>query len=309
MTYKQEFYIQSTNEINKLHLIIWKPKADPIGILQISHGMIEYIDRYDEFARYLADRGYIVVGNDHLAHGKTVTHKEELGFFNAKDPSYTVVEDLHRVTLYMKKNYPDLPYFLLGHSMGSFMARRYLMTYGNELTGAIIMGTGRHSALSLKMAHDLVKLVNKFKPMTHRSKLLNKVCFGTYNRRFKPNKTSHDWLSQDADVVDAYLKDPLCTFTFTLNGYKTLFDTLSFIQEPSNMARIPKMLPIFMVAGDADPVGDYGKGVTDVYNSYKALGICDISLKLYKDARHELVNEFERQTVFSDIYNWLEKHR
>ena len=307
MTTKNELYLSSTNGTNKLHLIIWEPAVSPIGILQISHGMIEYIDRYDAFAKYLNEHGFIVVGNDHLAHGQTVKCEDELGYFSADDPSSAVVNDLHQVTLYMKKHYPDLPYFLMGHSMGSFMARRYLMTYGNTLDGAIIMGTGTHNKAALCTGHAIVNLVSKFKSDTHRSKLLEKLCFGTYNLHTQ-KRTSKDWLSRDNAVVDTYLQDPLCRFKFTVNGYRTLFDTLFYIGEPENINRIPTALPIFMVAGDADPVGAYGKGVKSVYKSYKKHGVKDLSLKLYKDARHEILNEIDRELVYADIYNWLRQH-
>lgn len=307
MTTKNELYIASTNGINKLHMIIWEPAVSPIGILQISHGMIEYIDRYDAFARYLNECGFIVVGNDHLGHGQTVKCKDELGYFSAADPSATVVDDLHQVTLYMKKHYPDLPYFLMGHSMGSFMARRYLMTYGKALDGAIIMGTGTHNKAELCAGHAITNLISKFKTDRYRSTLLEKLSFATYNLRTK-KRTSKDWLSRDNAVVDAYLQDPLCSFKFTVNGYRTLFDTLSYIGDPGNIKRIPLDLPIFIVAGDADPVGAYGKGVRSVYKSYKKHGVKDLSLKLYKGARHELVNEIDREVVYTDISHWLKQH-
>lgn len=307
MNTKQDLYILSTNQINKLHLIIWKPSISPIGIVQISHGMIEHIDRYDDFAKFLNKHGYIVIGNDHLGHGKTVTTSNELGYFNAEDPSATIVNDLNQVTLYAKKLYPHLPYFLLGHSMGSFIVRRYVMTYGAHIDGAIIMSTGGHSKLTIGIAHACVNLINKITSPKYHSKLLETLCFGTYNIRTS-KRTSKDWLSRDTTIIDRYLKDPLCHFTFTVNGYKTLFDTLSFIQHPDNIKYIPKQLPIFMVAGDADPVGAYGKSVIKIYKTYKKLGINDIKLKLYKGARHELLNEINNKEVYSDILVWLKTH-
>ena len=308
MVEKIEFFVPSTNKHNRLHAIMWKPTGTILAVLQISHGMIEHIERYDDFANYLAQRGFLVVGNDHLGHGKSVSSHDELGYFNAPDSSKTVVDDLHQLTLHIKSKYPGLPYFLLGHSMGSFMARRYIMTYGNKLDGAIIMGTGQKPAIALGAGKLLVGLISLFKPMTYRSKLIEKACFGTYNNRFKSKRTKSDWLSQDTAVVDAYLKDPLCTFIFTLNGYQTLFNTLSFIQHTPNIEQIPKNLPIFMVAGKDDPVGNYGKAVTKVYNCYKKTGIQDISLKLYKNARHELLNEIDKDQVYVDLYTWLKKH-
>ncbi|MBU3804040.1 MAG: lysophospholipase [Candidatus Cellulosilyticum pullistercoris] len=308
MVEKIEFFIPSTNGHNRLHTIMWKSDCPTLAILQISHGMIEHIERYDDFANYLAEKGILVVGNDHLGHGKSVTSHDEFGYFNASDSSKTVVDDLHQLTTLIKSKYPGIPYFLLGHSMGSFMARRYIMTYGNELDGAIIMGTGQQPALALKAGKLLVHLISLFKPMTYRSKLIEQACFGTYNNRFKPRRTKSDWLSQDTAVVDAYIQDPFCDFTFTLNGYLTLFNTLSFIRRTQNIKQIPKSLPIFMVAGKEDPVGNFGKMVRKVYNHYKKIGIQDISLKLYENDRHELLNELDKKQVYADLYTWLKKH-
>ena len=308
MVEKIEFFIPSTNGYNRLHTIMWKSDCPTFAILQISHGMIEHIERYDDFANYLAERGILIVGNDHLGHGKSVTSHDEFGYFNASDSSKTVVDDLHQLTTLIKSKYPGIPYFLLGHSMGSFMARRYIMTYGNELDGAIIMGTGQQPALALKAGKLLVHLISLFKPMTYRSKLIEQACFGTYNNRFKPRRTKSDWLSQDTAVVDAYIQDPFCDFTFTLNGYLTLFNTLSFIRRTQNIKQIPKSLPIFMVAGKEDPVGNFGKMVRKVYNHYKKIGIQDISLKLYENDRHELLNELDKKQVYADLYTWLKKH-
>lgn len=305
---RNEFYIQSSNQKNKLRVMMWKPEGPVSAILQISHGMIEHIERYDEFARYLAERGFLVVGNDHLAHGKSVAHADEFGYFPADDSSKTVVEDLHLLSLHMKEKYPNTPYFLLGHSMGSFMARRYLMTFGQELSGAIIMGTGSQPNILLGFGQFMIHLMSQFKPMTYRSSFIEKACFSTYNHRFKPQRTKHDWLSQDTAMVDAYAQDPLCNFTFTLNGYQTLFNTLSFIQSDKNIEQIPKNLPIFMVSGKEDPVGNYGKSVQKIYTHYKNIGIQDISLKLYENDRHEILNELDRKQVYSDLYDWLKRH-
>ena len=307
MVERSEFFIPSTNEHNNLRVIMWKPKGSILAVLQISHGMIEHIERYNDFANYLAKRGFLVVGNDHLGHGKSVHSNDELGYFNAPDSSKTVVDDLHKLTTRIKSQYQGLPYFLLGHSMGSFMARRYIMTYGNELDGAIIMGTGEKPAAILESGKLLIRLISLFKPMTYRSNLIEQACFGTYNNRFKPKRTKSDWLSRDTAQVDAYLQDPLCNFIFTLNGYQTLFDALSFIRHSQNIKQIPKDLPIFMVAGTEDPVGNYGKAVTKIYSTYKALGIQDISLKLYKSARHEILNELDKEQVYADLYTWLKK--
>lgn len=287
---------------------MWLPKEAPLAILQLSHGMIEHIERYDDFARFLTAKGILVVGNDHLGHGKSVHSDDELGFFNSSHPSQTVVDDLHELTLYMKAQYPGIPYFLLGHSMGSFMARRYLMTYGSELQGAIILGTGQPTNLVLSAGKTVVNILELFKKNTHRSEFANNLCFGMYNKKFKPARTTHDWLTRNNAVVDAYKADKYCSYLFTLNGYQTLFDTFSFIKTPSNIKCIPKSLPIHFAAGTDDPVGDYGKTVIKICTQYRDLGMRNISLKLYENARHELLNELNKNEVYEDLYKWLVMH-
>ena len=308
MANRTTFYLPSTNNKNQLHVMMWQPQSSkPRCILQISHGMIEHIERYDEFASYLTSKGILVIGNDHLGHGRSVNSPEELGYFNAEDGSKTVVDDLHTITLFAKEAFPNVPYFLLGHSMGSFLARRYLMTYGNELDGAIIMGTGQFPPLAVKCGLAILALLKKIKGDTYRSKTLSNLGFGSYNNAFKPTRTTHDWLSKNTESIDRYLADPLCTFLFTLNGYETLLNTFGFIGDKKNIAKLPKHLPLFFVAGEDDPVGGQGKMVIKIYETYRDSGITDISLKLYPNDRHEILNELDRFTVYSDIYEWLER--
>ena len=304
MINKSEIKISSTNGKNQLHTIIWKPENEVRGILQISHGMVEYVNRYDRFATFLAERGFLVVGNDHLGHGNTVREEQELGYFG-ENGSQTVVNDLYEVTKYMKKQYPNIPYYVLGHSMGSFIIRRYIMTYGSSVDGTIIMGTGSQPDVVLKVGKMVVKLLSKIKGAKYRSQFVDKMAFGTYNKKFAPVRTNKDWLTKDTDVVDDYIQHPFCSFLFTLNGFYTLFDTISFIQIKENISRIPKEMPIFMIAGDMDPVGNYGKAVKQVYRDYQQEGINNIRMKLYSNDRHEILNELDYQVVQQDIYDWL----
>lgn len=304
---KMEFYYPSSDEIHEIHAIVWKPEGDVRAIVQISHGMIEYVDRYEEFAEYLTARGILVVGNDHLGHGQSVMSEAEWGFFASGDASGKVVRDLHTLTLRMRREYPAVPYFLLGHSMGSFMARRYAMTYGSEITGAIFVGTGNQPKLVVRFGKMLVEFLSIFYGERYRSKLVEQVVFGAYNKRFKPARTKYDWLSRHQENVDKYSKDRACTFLFTLNGYKTLFSTLLFIEDSKNINKLPSKLPILLLSGEDDPVGDYGKAVRKVYMIYKKLGIKDLSLKLYPQDRHEVMNEVDRKDVYAYLYSWVDK--
>lgn len=305
----KELYIPSSDGKNQLHVVIWEPNITVIGIVQISHGMIEYIKRYDEFARYLNQQyGILVIGNDHLGHGETAKIDDDLGYFCPSNMSETVVADLYEVTRFAKKNYPNVPYFLFGHSMGSFMTRRYIMTYGNELDGVIISGTGNQSGSVLKAGKIMVSLTKFFKGDRYRSKMLKNMFFSKFYNHIPNVRTSNDWLTKDETIVDRYNTDKYCTYSFTVNGYRTLLDVLSFIQNSNNIAKIPKNLSVFLIAGEEDPVGNYGKAVKNVYEIYKKAGIKDISIKLYKNDRHELINETDKEDVYDDIRHWLICH-
>lgn len=308
MSIAETYYIPSTNGKNKLRVMVWRPEGEVQAILQISHGMIEHIGRYDDFARFLVKEHILVVGNDHLGHGESVKDEMELGYFDAEDGSQTVVNDLHEVTKSIKEEYPGVPYFILGHSMGSFMVRRYLMTYGKEINGAIVMGTGHQPDIVLAAGNMVYNILKIVKGDEYRSKLINALSLDGYNKQFAPNRTNCDWLSRNEEAVDAYINDPYCKFTFTINGFKTIFDTFSFINKQSNIAKIPSKLPILFIAGEDDPVGDKGKGVKKVYQNFKKAGLSNIQLKLYHGYRHEILNEVNKEKVFKDIYMWIKKN-
>lgn len=304
---KKERKIPSKDGIHKLHVVLWKPEGDIKGVVQISHGMTEMIERYEDFALFLNENGYAVIGNDHLGHGLTAGNNSDLGYFCPENMSATVVADLHRVTKYAKKLFPNKPYFLFGHSMGSFMARRYIMTYGAELDGAVICGTGYKSKsviLAGKVVANMIRLVfgDRF-----RTKLLQINSFGSYQKRIPNARTKVDWLTRDEKIVDFCTGNKFCNFMFTVNGYRTLFDVLGFIGDKRNIERIPKELPLLFVSGEEDPVGDYGKGVRKVYRSYKAAHIKDLNIKFYPEDRHEILNELDKDIVYADVLAWLEE--
>ena len=301
----KEVYIPSINNRNQLHVAIWEPQRETKAILQISHGMVEYIVRYDDFAKHLNQQGILVIGNDHLGHGQSVLDESEFGYFG-KEKGSAVVDDLYEVTKYAKKQYGEnIPYFLMGHSMGSFIARRYLMTYGEKITGAIISGTGYKTAPVLAVAFFFTAVTKFFHGERYRSPFMKWLVFHTYNRKIADVKTKNDWLTRDAAVVAAYNENPYCKFSFTVNGYETLFGAIKYIQKQNNWEETPKQLPILMIAGEEDPVGSYGKDVKKVYKKYQQLGCNHIELKLYQDDRHELVNELDREVVYADISQWI----
>lgn len=308
MMIKKEFYIPSADGVHRLHVVLWEPDTEVKGVVQISHGMIEMVERYEDFALFLNRHGYAVIGNDHLGHGLTAGNNSDLGYICPSNMSATVTADLHRVTKCAKRKFKNVPYFLFGHSMGSFMARRYLMRYGMDVDGAILAGTGAQSSLILAIGNLQSGFVRMILGDRYRSRFLKASAFGSYQRRIPHPRTQSDWLTRDVDVVDFCLSNKYCNYLFTVNGYRTILEVLSYIQKKENIDRIPKEMPILLMSGGQDPVGNYGKGVKKVYDSYKKAGIQDVSMKLYPDDRHEILNELNKDIVYQNVLKWLTQH-
>lgn len=304
---RKEFYYLSRDGVTNVHAIEWIPEGEVKAVLQVCHGMTEYIGRYEEFARYLNEKGVFVTGHDHLGHGESVQSEEYYGYFHEKKGNQYVIGDIHKLREITEKKYPEAPYFMLGHSMGSFLLRQYLTMYGKGLKGAVIMGTGHHGRLVLNAGQLLCRIVAAFKGWKYRSTFINNLSFGGYNKKFKNDETGATWLSRNVENCEKYAADPLCTFTFTVNGYYQMFQGMKMLAGKKSVERIPKKLPILFVAGSDDPVGSFGKSVRKIYNKYRAAGIEDVKLKLYKDDRHEILNEVDREDVYVDIYRWIKK--
>ncbi len=306
MINKEEFYFDSRDGEHKIHAIRWIPEAQkPVCILQIVHGMSEYIDRYDDFANYLADKGILVVGDDHLGHGKSVNPGEPYGYFCKEDAPTVLVRDEHRLKKMMQEKYPGVPYLILGHSMGSFITRNYLMRYGSGINGALIVGTGMQSKPALMCARALAAIEKVFCGDKHVGRLVDKAAFGVYNKKIEAPQTSFDWLSRNEDNVRRYIDDPLCGFIFTVNGFQTLFKLIYNLHDTEKLKKMPVNLPVFFLAGEDDPVGNYGKSVEAVYKSFREIGMENVQIKLYPKDRHELLNEVDKVDVYADIYRWI----
>lgn len=304
---KEEFYFDSRDRKSKIHALKWVPEdvVKPVCIFQIVHGMAEHIERYDEFARFLAGKGILVVGEDHLGHGKSVEEGGTYGYFCKEDAANVLIRDVHRLKKIMQEQYPDVLYLIMGHSMGSFIVRNYLCRYGNGVDGAVIVGTGMQPKPLLFAAKSLAEIQKFFLGGKHIGKLMDKLAFGDYNKRFEPARTKYDWLSANQENVDKYIEDPLCGFTFTLNGFSTLFKLIQGCYNREKLDKIPKQLPLLMLSGAADPVGDYGRAVEKVYESYLEHGLQNVQMKLYENDRHELLNETDREMAYGDIYRWI----
>lgn len=301
---KEGFYL-SCDKKTKIHAVAWKPDHQNVkAVVQICHGMVEYIERYEEFAFWLADKGYYVTGHDHLGHGESVLSEREYGHFPKKNGNECVIGDIRKLFQATRKHYPDCPYFMLGHSMGSFLLRQYIQEYGKEIDGAIIMGTG-HKPYTLLLAGGLLcRLIGGVRGDHYRSRLIDQMAFGGFNKSFDQGGTGKEWLSSDVQTVERYVKDPLCSFLFTVSAYRQLFRGMRKLTE-KGVQKIPKDLPVFFVAGAEDPVGDFGAGVWEVYDQFCKAGIADVSIRLYPEDRHEILNEKDRLKVFDDIEHWI----
>ena len=308
---KERFHFLSRDGKTKINAVKWIPKSGSVrAVMQMTHGMIEYIERYDEFACYLAGRGFLAVGHDHLGHGDSVTDEAEWGYFSEKRPSETAVADMHQVTRIIQNQYPDCPYFILGHSMGSFLLRRYLTLHSGDVTGAVICGTGTQPKAVTRFGMLVCCLIGLFRGWHYRSRFITEVSFGkTYAQFDKTGEdVSRNWLSKNEESVRAYYQDPRCTFVFTLNGYFGLFSTIHYVSCMKHVRKIRKDLPVLFLSGADDPVGNFGEGVKKAYAQYRQAGIQDVKLKLYQDDRHEILQETDREKVFADIYQWCRRH-
>lgn len=307
---KETFRFLSKDGKTKIHAVKWMPGNGRVrAVMQLSHGMVEYIERYDEFACYLASRGFLVVGNDHLGHGESVTDESEWGYFTPKKPSETVIADIYQVTRIIRSQYPDCPYFIFGHSMGSFLLRRYLTLHSEDVTGAVICGTGSQPDVATCFGMLVCRLIGLVRGGHYRSAFLTNVSFGKPYADF--DKTGADpsksWLSKNEESVRAYYDDPRCTFVFTVNGYYGLFSTIRYVNQMKHIRKIRKNLPVFFIAGEDDPVGNFGEGVKKAYAQYRQAGIQDVRMKLYQNDRHEILQETDREQVFEDVYQWCIK--
>lgn len=304
----EEITYLSADKKSTIHAVIWRPEGEACGVVQIIHGMCEYIERYAPFAQFLTGKGYIVCGEDHAGHGKSASGDDNLGYFNDERSLEMVLADIRFLHQRVKKETEGLPYFILGHSMGSFFCRNYIAKYGAELSGAVVMGTGNKGKLLLSTALCLTRMNAAFKGWDNRSKFIDSLAFGAYNKRFKDENSSHSWLSVDKNNVNVYEADKFCTFRFTDNGFYILFSAIKGACAGKTIKAVPKNLPVYFVAGDSDPVGDYGKGVRKAYVNLKKAGVHRVDIKLYKGARHEILNDFCKDEVQADLLDFFTKN-
>ncbi len=281
---------------------VWLPEGEPRAVIQIFHGMAEHIDRYDRTARELTQRGYAVAGANHKGHGPE-TPDDQLGYFYAEDGWRKIVEDGHAVSERLRQELPGRPLILLGHSMGSFMARDYITRYPGEPDALILSGTGWYAASLCQAGRLLARLCKPDAPAPR----VDQLAFAANNKSFQPARTPYDWLTRDNAEVDKYIADPRCGFIFTGRGYYDMFTGLLGLRDVSKLKHVNTDLPVCFISGDSDPVGQMSKGVLMVAREFRDAGLTDVTVKLYNHARHELLNEMNRDEVMADLCAWLEK--
>ena len=303
MTEFTEFTFPSKDGIHKCHVSQWTPDDKPRAVVQIVHGVADYAGRYDHFARYLADHGFVVCGEDHLGHGKTVDDGK-YGYFGKKDGWTLVTADVRQLRVLMGEKYPGIPYFLLGHSMGSFLSRTYLCAYPGTVDGCILSGTGQEKPAIVAAGKAVSSVVCALRGPD----AVSPLSLGSYNKQFAPNRTTADWICRDEAVVDAYLKDPFCTFEPTAGLVRDMMGGLQYISSEEALSQMDPSTPVYLFSGDRDPVGANGEGVKKVYGFFKDHGTADLTMKLYPGGRHEMLNEINKGEVFADVLAWLEKH-
>ena len=302
----ERFTVTSSNGTTQLAAYKLVPQ-NPIAMVQISHGMCEYFLRYEGFAEYLANLGFLVFGHDHLGHGNSAPSPEDLGFIASSGGAGMLIEDVHLLSLEMKSQYPHLPLVLFGHSMGSFISRAVLEIYGEDYAASVICGTGGPETPAAA-GKALASLLIKLKGERHRSRLLAGFAFAGYNKKYEKGCDKNAWLTRDTNLVERYNADPFCAYTFTLRAYRDLFRLVQHVSRKEWAKKYPAELPTLIVSGEMDPVGDCGKGVKKAYESFLKAGMRDVSIQLYPELRHEILCEAERQTVFEDIFRWLKPH-
>jgi alpha-beta hydrolase superfamily lysophospholipase len=303
MIMRTDYYFDSLGG-GKIHACRWLPNGQIKAVVQIVHGIAEYVERYDDLASFLNEHGILVVAEDHMGHGKSICEATPMGCFSGG--WQTAVKDTYRLLKNTMAEFPSVPYILFGHSMGSFMARTILARHpGSGIAGAIICGTAWMPNPVIGAGKTLASAICKKNGEQNPSGLLQKMMFGSYNNKVEHPRTDCDWLTRDQKIVDAYVADPLCGFVPSAGLVREMMGGLQYIQNPKNLDVMNKDLPVFFIAGGDDPVGGYGAGVRKCAEEFRKHGMNCVDIKIYPLCRHEIHNEINKQEVYEDVLNWI----
>lgn len=299
-------YIMRARDGLKIYVHCWDQVEEPKGVVLIFHGMAEHGGRYEDFARHLNYSGYIVYANDLRGHGRTANSVEELGYIG-EDGFNRIIEDEHDLLDDIKKKHPGLPVVVLGHSFGSLLAQDFITRYGNDISGVILSGSTKKEGMLISAGIVITSLFSKLFGNRRKIKLLDSITFFNYNKGIENPKSKFAWLSRDERIVKEYDEDPYCGTLFPVGFFYCLSRALKSLYDPEKLAAIPEDLPLLILSGSRDPFGEYGKGTAKLFEMYKALNIKDVKIKLYEGGRHEMLNEINKEQVYEDIVNWLDR--
>lgn len=305
MVERVEFYFDSRDGKHKIRALKWIPEGEVKAVLQLVHGMAEHVERYDEFARWMAEKGFLVVAGDHLGHGKSVNNPDEYGYFCDDNALSIVLKDIHRLKKITQEENQDKKYFILGHSMGSLLLRNYLFKYGKGIDGAILTGTASQPYLMTKPGLAILNIMKLFMGAHARSVFASKLVNGDYNGKIENPRTPFDWLSHNEENIDKYIEDDKCGYLFTLNGFITMVKSVDRMNSRKLLNCMPKDLPVIFMSGQEDPVGNYGEGVKRAYGQFIKAGMINTKIKLYQGLRHEILNEPCREDIYKDVYSFI----
>lgn len=299
-------FVFDSNGIGQIHCCKWIPEGEVKAVVQIIHGIAEFVERYDTFAEYLNKQGYLVVAEDHMGHGQSINNGGIQGYFHGG--WFTAIADSYKLLKDTKEEYPDVPYVLFGHSMGSFMARTILCKYPDSgISAAVICGTGWQPRAMLPAAIGIAEMVCKKIGEQNPSDMLQNVVFGSYNNKVEHPRTEFDWLSRDTESVDAYIAHPLCGFVASCGLLRDMLIGIRYVERKENLKQMKTDLPVLFIAGGDDPVGSYGKGVRQAAKEFRAVGMEDVSERIFPLCRHEILNEINKEEVFNFVGKWIEE--
>lgn len=304
---KREFYYPSSDGRTRIHAVEWSPDESPEAILQIAHGVTEYILRYEEFAEYLTNKGILVVGNDHIGHGSSIAENAKPMYFGPEGSFKYAVDDVNTLYKTTKEKYENIPYIILGFSLGSFIVRRFLIDYPDTVDGAILVGTGQIAPIKIKIAKFIAKSEAKKHGEDNPTPMIKSLSFDNYNKLFKPNRTDYDWLCLSKTSLDKYIRDKNRGKELSAGLFREMLSGMEYTGNLENIKKMNKDIPIIFLSGEMDPVGEKGKSVKKAYSDFKKVGIEDVDMKLYKDLRHDILHEDNCVEIYNDIYNFIKE--
>ena len=306
---KNELFFPSSDKQTNIHMVMWEPDEEVLGVVEVVHGVTEHIMRYEELAEYFTSRGIAVVGIDLLGHGLSTNNGAKKMYFGGVGSWNYVVADVDRCLVNAKELYSGVPVTLLGFSLGSFVARTHLIDRPGSVDGAVLVGTGQTPGFQISLAQSVVKSETKKYGDNVATEKIRDLTFGTYNKKFTPNRTDYDWLCSSNEMLDKYIADPLRGGVMSVGLFREMLNGMSYTGDKHNIKKMNTGKPILLLSGDKDPVGDMGKGVTKAYKNFKSVGINDVTMRLYAGLRHDILHEDNRMSIYEDIYNWMKARK